>query len=197
LSKSTFTILATSALSAAFALSLFALPAVAQTSPGTKAPKVEEKAPENLSRSIHHQLLVLPFYSVFDNITFSLDGRKVTLRGQVIRQTLRGHAENSVKSIEGVEVVVNTIEVLPASASDDELRRNIYRAIFEDASLARYAIPAVPPIHIIVKNGTVALEGTADTDADKVLAGRRAGTVVEVPLVRNNLIVRKSSSQEN
>lgn len=197
MSKSTFTILATSALSAAFALSLFALPAVAQTSPGTKAPKVEEKAPENLSRSIHHQLLVLPFYSVFDNITFSLDGRKVTLRGQVIRQTLRGHAENSVKSIEGVEVVVNTIEVLPASASDDELRRNIYRAIFEDASLARYAIPAVPPIHIIVKNGTVALEGTADTDADKVLAGRRAGTVVEVPLVRNNLIVRKSSSQEN
>jgi hyperosmotically inducible periplasmic protein len=197
LSKSTFTILATSALSAALALSLFALSAVAQTSPGTKAPKVEEKAPENLSRSIHHQLLVLPFYSVFDNITFSLDGRKVTLRGQVIRQTLRGHAENSVKSIEGVEVVVNTIEVLPASASDDELRRNIYRAIFEDASLARYAIPAVPPIHIIVKNGTVALEGTADTDADKVLAGRRAGTVVEVPLVRNNLIVRKSSSQEN
>jgi hyperosmotically inducible periplasmic protein len=169
----------------------------AQTAQPSKAPKVVDKAPDNLSRAIRHQLLFLPFYSVFDNLTFSVEGRKVTLNGQVIRQTLKEHAETSVKSLEGVGIVVNNIEVLPQSASDDELRRDIYRAIFEDASLARYAIQAVPPIHIIVKNGSVVLVGTVDSDTDKALAGKKVGTVPNVSAVHNDLAVRIRDSPAN
>lgn len=169
-------------------------PAEAQTTPASKPSKIEDRVPDNLSRAIHHQLLTLPFYSVFDNLTFSIEGRKVTLSGQVIRQTLKEHAETSIKSIEGVGVVVNNIEVLPASASDDELRRDVYRAIFEDTVLARYAIQAVPPIHIIVKNGAVMLEGTIDSDEDKTLTGKQAGKVPNVSAVHNDLVVKKKDA---
>ena len=172
-----------------------ATPLVLAQVPSANTPaKSEEKYPSNLSREIHHQLLVLPYYSVFDSISFTLNGTKVTLTGQVVRPTLRSQAEAAVKSIEGVVIVVNQIEILPASPADDELRRATYRAIFEDATLARYAVQTVPPIHIIVKNGNVALEGAVESASDRNLAGSRAGGVANVHNVKNNLVVRPKGS---
>ncbi len=164
----------------------------AQSSSPAHPTLTQEKAPDTLLRVIHHQLLLLPFYSVFDSIDFSVTGDTVTLSGQVLRPTLKAHAEAAVKSIEGVSKVVNNIEVLPQSTSDDELRRNIYRAIFENPQLARYATQAVPPIHIIVKNGAVTLVGTVDKDADIPLAAAETNQVPNVVSLRNLLALRKT-----
>jgi hyperosmotically inducible periplasmic protein len=179
-----------------FAITLStAIPATeAQTTPASKSASAEEKSPSNLAREIHHQLLVLPYYSVFDNIAFTLRGRTVTLTGQVVRPTLKANAEAAVKSIEGVAVVSNQIEVLPTSPDDDDLRRAAYRAIYEDPALAPYGALAIPPIHIIVMNGVVTLEGSVDSASDKSLAAARAGKVANVQSVKNNLVVRLKGS---
>jgi hyperosmotically inducible periplasmic protein len=171
------------------------IPAIeAQTTPASKPASVEEKPPTSLAREIHHQLLVLPYYSVFDHIDFTLRGRTVTLTGQVVRPTLKANAEAAVKSIDGVVVVSNQIEVLPASPDDDDLRGAVYRAIYEDPALAPYGALAIPPIHIIVKNGVVTLEGSVDSTSDKSLAAARAGKVADVQSVKNNLVVQSKGS---
>jgi hyperosmotically inducible protein len=152
------------------------------------------KVDENLARAVHHQLLMLPYYSVFDNLTYSIDGSKVTLSGQVVRPSLKEHAEAAVKSIEGVSSVVNAIEVLPKSPADNELRRDVYRAIFEDGTLKQYAVETVPAIHIIVKNGTVTLEGSVNSKSDKELAETRARSVEGVQKVVNHLVVHEKQT---
>jgi hyperosmotically inducible periplasmic protein len=166
----------------------------AQTSGSKNSTKPSEAATTTLSREIHHQILALPFYSVFDSIDFRLEGRKVTLSGQVLRRTLKENAEAAVKSIEGIDAVVNQIEVLPVSPTDDDLRRAVYRALYEDPILERYAVQNVPPVHIIVKNGKVSLEGTVESVSDKHLAGTRAATVPNVAGVKNDLQIH---SKEN
>jgi len=154
----------------------------------------DRKDTPSLARQIRHQIAELPFYSEFDFITFTLDGRKVTLSGQVLRPSLKKHAEAAIKSLEGVEGVINEIEVLPISAPDNELRRTVYRAIYEDPVLAAYAVQAVPPIHIIVKNGNVVLEGRVKSAADKSLAAQRAGSAANVAAVKNNLQVQPNQN---
>jgi hyperosmotically inducible periplasmic protein len=149
----------------------------------------DDKMAANLIREVRHQLVMLPYYSVFDNLTYSIEGDNLTLSGQVTRPTLKSDAESAVKSIEGVGRVVNNIEVLPLSPMDDDIRRAVYRAVYGDSSLQRYALQAVPSIHIIVKNGNVMLEGVADTEADKNLANLRANGVPNVFSVKNNLVV--------
>ena len=151
----------------------------------------EPKAPQNMIKEIRHQLVLLPYYSVFDNLTFRLEGSKVILQGQVVRPTLKSDAGAVVKSVEGVSSVQNDIEVLPNSPMDNQLRRAVYRAIYREPALSRYAQAAVPSIHIIVKNGNVTLEGVADNDTDKNLAGLRANGVPNVFSVTNNLVVSK------
>jgi hyperosmotically inducible protein len=169
---------------------IVALPfSVAARSPDGKSQRSEPKPHEKLSKEVRHQLVMLPWYSVFDNLAYQVDGDKVTLYGQVTRPTLKSDAEAAVKSIEGVSSVVNNIEVLPPSPMDDQLRRALYRAIYGDASLSRYSIQAVPSIHIIVKNGNVTLEGVVDNETDKNLAGLRANQVPNVFSVKNNLVV--------
>lgn len=151
----------------------------------------EPKAQQNMVKEIRHQLVLLPYYSVFDNLSFRLEGSKVILLGQVVRPTLKSDAGAAVKSVEGVSTVQNDIEVLPNSPMDDQLRRAVYRAIYSEPGLSRYALSAVPSIHIIVKNGNVTLEGVADNDTDKNLAGLRANGVPNVFSVTNNLVVAK------
>jgi hypothetical protein len=162
--------------------------------PAASAPKPEEP---QLPREIRHQLFVLPYYSVFDFIAFTLDGDKVTLTGYVLRPTLRANAEAAVKSLEGVSSVKNLIEVLPKSASDDDSRRAVYRAIFENSTLQRYAVSEVPVIHIILRNGEVTLEGSVGTEGEKNLASTRAAGVSGVSGVKNNLSVRPKGSAAN
>jgi hyperosmotically inducible protein len=160
------------------------------STPKTAAAQNQEpKAQQNMVKEIRHQLVLLPYYSVFDNLSFRLEGSKVILLGQVVRPTLKSDAGAVVKSVEGVSSVQNDIEVLPNSPMDDQLRRAVYRAIYSEPGLSRYALSAVPSIHIIVKNGNVSLEGVADNDTDKNLAGLRANGVPNVFSVKNNLVV--------
>ncbi len=150
-----------------------------------------ERGRERLEREVRHELVMLPFYGVFDNLAFKVDGYKVTLLGQTTRPTLKTDAERVVKRIEGVESVDNQIEVLPLSPNDDRIRLAVYRAVYRDNTLSRYALRAIPTIHIIVKNGNVTLEGVVATEADKNIAGIKAKGVSGVFAVNNNLRIEK------
>jgi hyperosmotically inducible protein len=142
-----------------------------------------------LTKEVHHELVMLPWVTIFDNLAYKVDGAKVTLYGQVVQPVLKSDAESAVKHIEGVETVDNQIEVLPLSPLDDRIRRAEFRAIYDYPALERYEMGALPPIHIIVKNGHVTLEGVVATEGDKNLVGIRANTVNGVFSVTNNLRV--------
>ena len=144
-----------------------------------------------LKNEVRHQLVLLPYYSIFDNLEYSIDGATVTLQGQVVHATLKDDAESAVKKIEGVEKVVNNIEILPPSPDDDQIRRAEYRAIYGFGPLEKYALSSVASIHIIVKGGHVTLEGVVDNQADKDAANVRANRVANVFSVTNNLKVLK------
>ena len=140
-----------------------------------------------IKKEVRHELVMLPYYSLFDNLAFSVNNGTVTLMGQVVNPTLKRDAENVVKRIDGVQNVINNIEVLPPSPMDDQIRREEVRAIYGDPALSKYAYGAVPPIHIIVKNGHVTLEGVVDNSTDKNIAEIRAKSVPNVFSVQNNL----------
>jgi len=150
------------------------------------------KAQERITKEVRHELLMLPYFGVFDNIAYKVDGYTVTLLGQVVRPTLKSDAENVVKHIEGVEKVDNQIEVLPPSPMDDRLRVRLYRTIYGYPSLEKYALGVQKPIRIIVKNGNVTLEGVVDNEGDKNVAGIRANGVSGIFSVTNNLRVESS-----
>jgi len=153
------------------------------------AADADSPAYRKLVKEIRHELVMLPYYNVFDNLSFKVDGRKVTLLGQVAKPTLKSDAERAVKGIEGVESVDNQIEVMPLSPNDDRIRLAVYRAIYGQATLQRYGLQSVPPIHIIVKNGNVALEGVVSNEGDKNIANIQAKSVPGVFNVTNNLMV--------
>src|ERR1041385_5622210 len=117
---------------------------------------------DRLVREVRHELVMLPYYGVFDNLAYKVDGATVTLMGQVTRPTLKSDAEGAVKHIEGIERVNNQIEVLPLSSTDDRIRMAVYRAIYGQVGLDRYALQAVPPIPLIAAQRNVTLEGAVD-----------------------------------
>ena len=172
-----------------FSLAVAILLAVSLTFAQQNPPS--DKAVQRIQREVRHELLMLPYLGVFDNLAYKVDGYNVTLLGQVTRPTLKSDAENVVKKIEGVEKVDNQIEVLPPSPMDDQLRRRLYRAIYGYPSLQRYAMGVQQPIRIIVKNGHVTLEGVVDNEGDKNTAGIRAKSVPGIFSVDNNLQVSK------
>lgn len=151
-----------------------------------------EKGQMRLQKEVRHELVTLPMYDVFDNLAYKVEGGTVTLFGQVTRPTLKTDAERAVKGIEGVEQVDNRIEVLPLSPNDDQIRRAVYRAVYGTEGLDRYAMRAVPTIHIIVKNGHVFLEGAVANEGDKNLANIKAKGVSGVFSVTNNLQVDRA-----
>jgi hyperosmotically inducible protein len=153
--------------------------------------QVPPQAVERIVKEVRHEIIMLPYYGVFDDIKYSVNGYDVTLVGQVTNPTLKKDAENVVKHIEGVEKVDNQIEVLPPSGMDDGLRLRLYRAIYGFPALEKYAMPVIKPIRIIIKNGHVTLEGVVDNQADKDMAGLRANGVANVFSVTNNLVVVK------
>ena len=112
-----------------------------------------------IAKEVRHELVTLPFYTVFDNLNFRVDGGTVTLLGQVNRAALKTDAEKAVKQIAGVRSVNNQIEILPLSQADQKLRLAEYLAIFGDPQLSQYALRAIPPIHIVVKNGDCDIGG--------------------------------------
>jgi hyperosmotically inducible periplasmic protein len=180
-------VMATAVIFLGIAGTSFARPA-AQVSQGQMA------ANPTIVREVHHELAMLPFYSVFDDLAYRVDGTKVTLIGKVVRPVLKDDAGNAVKHIEGVTQVDNQIEVLPPSPMDDQIRRAEYRAIYSEPSLQMYAVRNIPPIHIIVDNGHVTLTGVVANSADKDLAGIRANQVPNVFSVDNQLQVENTKS---
>jgi hyperosmotically inducible periplasmic protein len=173
-------------ISRAAAVSVLLLPLAAQNQR-----EISPQAEQRIQKEVRHELVMLPYLDVFDNLAYKVDGYDVTLIGQVVRPSLKSDAENAVKRIEGVEKVINQIEVLPVSPMDDQLRRRLFRAIYGYPALQRYALPTIKPIRIIVKNGHATLEGVVDTDSDKNLVGIRANGVSGLFSVTNNLVVAK------
>lgn len=153
---------------------------------------IPARAEERITREVRHEILMLPYYNVFDEIAFKVEGYNVTLMGAVTNPTVKSSAGNVVKRIEGVERVDNQIEVLPVSTMDDQLRLRLFRAIYGYPALQRYDLSVQKPIRIIVKNGNVTLEGVVDNQADKNMVNIRANSVPGVFSVKNNLRVVKS-----
>jgi hyperosmotically inducible protein len=149
----------------------------------------EQRSQDRLYREVRHELVMLPQLSIFDNLAYKVDGNTVTLYGQVRNAVLKDEAKDAVKHIEGVEKVNNEIEILPVSPNDDRIRLQVARAIFRDPRLFEYSIQPVPPIHIIVENGHVNLEGVVRNEGDKDVAGIRANAVPGVFSVQNDLQV--------
>jgi len=145
----------------------------------------------SLEDKVRHQLVMLPYYNVFDNLSFRVDGGRVTLLGQVTQPVLKSDAEKSVKHVEGVTSIDNEIEVLPLSPFDNRIRRATYFAIYGFGPLGRYGMGTQPSIRIVVKNGNVTLAGVVDSAMDRNLAAMRANQVPGVFSVSNELVVDK------
>jgi hyperosmotically inducible protein len=171
------------------ALAVFAALATGQVKLA-RAAELDQRALQRITKEVHHELMLLPYYGVFDNLAYQVspDGT-ITLLGQVVNPVTKSDAERAVKSIEGVEKVANQIEVLPPSPMDDSIRRQVFRAIYSHESLATYGLMAVPPIHIVVKNGHVTLNGVVARQMDKQIAEIQAKSVPGVFSVTDELQV--------
>ncbi len=158
------------------------------TSAANAAPVTNPKV-LSISDQVHHELATLPWYSVFDNLSYQVNGTEVILSGQVTseHEVTKDDAAKFVRSIPGVTNVINNIEILPLSLFDNQIRRAEYRTIFSHADLGRYTMGAIPQVHIIVRNGHVSLEGVVMNQMDKNIAGIVANTVPGVFSVENNL----------
>lgn len=154
---------------------------------------VSASAMSRIEREVRREIATLPLYSLFDHFAFRVDGDTVTLMGKVSRPTLKSDAENAVKKIEGVDKVRNEVAVLPLSSHDDRLRMALYQAIYGHTALQTLAIRAVPPIHIIVEDGHVELEGIVGNEMQKNIANIQANGVPGVFSVTNNLRVESKS----
>jgi hyperosmotically inducible protein len=163
------------------AASLLPMVATAQRSTGN----------DRFVERIRKELVKLPYYGVYDNLSFSVNGGDVTLYGEVVRPSTKTEAERRIRRIEGVDRVINNIQVLAPSSSDDGIRRRVYRAIFSSGNLYRYAMGANPSIHIIVNRGRVTLDGVVATKMDSQLAYMAASRVPGVFSVTNNLRVER------
>jgi hyperosmotically inducible periplasmic protein len=164
---------------------------MAATAQDAQRDQPSAKSQDRIIKEVGHELRMLPYVTVFDNLSYRVDGYNVTLMGQVVRPVTKSDAEGAVKHIEGVEHVDNQIEVLPPSPMDDGLRRRLYRAIYGYPSMQKYALGVNRSIRIIVKGGHVTLEGIVDNEGDKNIAGIRANGVPNVFSVANNLQVVK------
>lgn len=170
-------------------ISLTAAAAVLTLS-GSLMASVRNKPVTDLPNAIRHELVMLPYYNVFDSLSYRVDpDGHVTLYGEVTRPALKSDAANVVKRLEGVTGITNDIDVLPLSPFDDRIRVAVARAIYGYGPLQRYGMGAQPPIHIIVKNGNVTLEGVVANDFDRNVANIRANGVGGVFSVTNKLQV--------
>lgn len=191
-------------LSATLLVWLFSLPSIANPAAidlRTKALSVAQESQARqiarITKEVRHELVMLPYYGVFDWLEGEIKGDgTVILRGQVVRPTTKSDAEARVKEVEGVERVVNEIQVLPLSRNDDRIRLAVYRALFNwNSPLFRYATQAVPSIHIIVNNGRVTLKGVVATKSDSDIANIKARGVPGVFEVKNELQVEQQAKK--
>ncbi len=161
----------------------------------------KESAPDPsdavLAKSIRHQILMYANYTLWDDISFRVDNGSVELEGSVNQPYKRADLERLVQRVPGVSAVTNQLKVLPMSPFDDRLRLQVARAIYYDPSLSRYAMGAVPAIHIIVENGRVTLTGSVSTAMDKQIASIRAASSLSFGPVVNNLTVENPPAKKS
>ncbi len=156
----------------------------------------ERAAYEQLEKKVRKELVTLPWYGVFDNLAYEIDGSTVTLSGQVVQPSTRKDAERRVKRLAGVERVVNNIEVLPLSSFDDSIRVSAYRTLFGwNSPLFRYGRGANPSIHIVVERGHLTLEGVVSTEGDRRLANALVNSIPGVFSVTNNLVAENQRAR--
>jgi hypothetical protein len=175
--------------------------------------QAQGRAVEETTLSLRRALARLPYYGVFDFLTFSVDRGTVTLQGYTYTGSLRTDAERAAKRVSGVDEVANQLEILPVSLHDDRIRRDTFYRIYADSFLSRYAAGGQRaalyealefgrypgrqpfgdyPIHIIVNRGRTTLMGVVDNASDKQLAGFRAREVGGVFAVDNELVVSRN-----
>lgn len=197
------------------AICLITIPVFADT----MAMGAQNKIAPNTTEQIRKRLVSLSTYGVFDDLSFQINGSTVTLTGYASRPTLKSDAEREVSTVEGVQSVVNKIEVLPLSQMDDRIRLKTYLAIYRNPNLRKYStgssfMPTLMPlwaaggitnnppvgwnpIHIIVKNGNVTLTGAVDRDMDKTIIGMAANQVSGVFSVKNDVVVASASGKHD
>jgi hyperosmotically inducible protein len=115
-------------------------------------------------------VITYPRFTVFDDISGSVDHGVVTLTGKVTMPFKATDIAALVARVPGVTSVRNEIQTLPVSFFDDELRYRIARAIYGNSEFWQYASMANPPIHIIVENGQVTLTGVVNSNVERMLA---------------------------
>jgi hyperosmotically inducible protein len=161
-------------------------------------PAVPVSPDANLASKVTHEIRMYPRYTIWDNISFRVQNGNVDLTGEVSQPYKKSELGKIVAGIPGVQSVTNDLQVLPLSRMDDQLRVQVARAIFRDSVLSRYAMQPVPPIHIIVDNGHVTLEGVVNTEMEKEIAGIRAsGAGLSFGQVVNNLRVENPSKTKH
>jgi len=171
------------------AMALLAMGGFAAGALAARAASVGSINGSPIGDQVRHELVTLPWYGVFDNLEYQINGSEVILSGQVVSEhgNTKSDAENAVKRINGVTKVVNNIQVLPPLPFDNQIRRAEYRAIFSQSTLGRYSMGAIPQIHIVVNGGHVTLEGTVMNEMDRNIAGIVANSVPNVFSVTNKL----------
>jgi hyperosmotically inducible protein len=146
-----------------------------------------------LAREVRHNLLMMPYYSIFDDLTFQLNGSVVTLQGVCPPEPpwdITKDAEEAAKKVQGVTQVIDQIKVLPLSPMDWQIRRAEQQAIYGNPQIGmRYGHQALPSIHIIVENGHVTLDGVVDNQFDDTLIRTRANQVPDVFSVDDHLVI--------
>ena len=152
---------------------LFAAGLASATTPSTPPAPQSDDA---LGNRVRHEIAMYPYYGIFDSVNYRVSNGAVELTGAVTEPWKKDAIGKSVQRIPGVASVTNSVEVLPLSQFDNRLRLQLARAIYSDPALSRYAVQAIPPIHIIVDNGHVTLEGVVNSNLEKEVAGVRAGT---------------------
>jgi hyperosmotically inducible protein len=176
------------------AAALFAAAALASNKQVPNLPRTDD----DLAKAVRHEVLMYPYYTLWDDVAFRVNQGNVELMGAVSQPYKKDDLGRAVKHIAGVESVTNDLKVLPLSPMDDRLRLQIARAIFRDPSLSRYAMGAIPSIHIIVDNGHVTLTGNVMNNMDKEIAGMRAsGAGLSFGPVQNNLTVDNPSGKKS
>jgi hyperosmotically inducible protein len=176
----------------------FAAMLLIATSAAVAVPKTvdeTEQSYQQVSKQVRHELVTLPYFGVFDNLAYKVEGDTVTLYGQVVRPSTRSDAARRVAKIKGVERVVNNIEVLPLSRFDDDVRINTYRTLARTGGLYRYLMGANPSIRIIVNRGQLTLEGVVANEGDKNLAYVVARGVPGAFSVTNNLRTERDAEE--
>ena len=171
-----------------------ALAGIAGATTGHPGPFTDEE----IASKAAHEIRMYSRYTIWDNLSVRVTDGNLELMGQVSQPFKKQDLQRIVQSVPGVTSVTNEVEVLPVSFNDDNLRLRIARAIYRDSALSRYAIQAVPPIHIIVKNGHVTLEGVVNNELEKNVAAMRAASAgLSFGPVQNNLRVENPKSKKS